>query len=248
MKNLFDEYLNDNKDNEGIIDVKEFDVLRLTKKSRFTTDIVENLMKNILIPFPNFSSFELKELKDWDTTSEKYGDSYQLYIHSLRSVNELLITYESTNEITYIDNAKEYIEGWVECIRNNKGSNMVWYDHPTAQRIQVIIFYLYLAKDIHEVDKAMYTSILKYHSKFLADSTNYRRNNHGLMMDRSLMILGNILKEESIFNIGYYRSIDTFWHSYSYTGMHLENSPEYHNMVTNMYIELQKYLAISGKT
>lgn len=248
MKNLFDEYLKDNKDNEGIIDVKEFDVLRLTKKSRFTTDIVENLMKNILIPFPNFSSFELKELKDWDTTSEKYGDSYQLYIHSLRSVNELLITYESTNEIKYLDKAKEYIESWIEFTRNNKGSNMVWYDHPTAQRIQVIIFYLYLAKDIHEVDEAMYTSILKYHSKYLADSTNYRRNNHGLMMDRSLMILGNILKEESIFNIGYYRSIDTFWHSYSYTGMHLENSPEYHNMVTNMYIELQKYLAISGKT
>src|SRR5699024_5972018 len=57
-----------------------------------------------------------------------------------------------------------------------------------------------------------------------------------------------ILKDENIFNLGYYRSIDTFWYSYSYTGLHLENSPEYHNMVTRMYLELQAYLKKNGKS
>src|SRR5699024_1614118 len=178
----------------------------------------------------------------------KYGDSYQLYIHSLRFVNELLITYETTKEVKYLDKAKEYIENWVHFSSENTGSNMVWYDHPTAQRIQVIIYYLYLSKDIHEIDETKYINILKYHSMFLADNKNYRKNNHGLMMDRYLMILGNIIKDDFIFNIVYYRSIETFWYSLSYTGLHLENSPEYHNMVTNMYLELQKYLSLSGKT
>lgn len=248
MTNLFNEYLLSNKDIKDQININEFDVLSLTKKSRYTSEIVEKAMNNIIIPFPNFSSFNMDELIDWDTTDEKYGDSYQLYIHSLRFVNELLITYDATREIMYIDKAKEYIESWVTYTANNVGSNMVWYDHPTAQRIQVIIYYLYLVKDIHKIDETQYINILRYHSKFLANNNNYRRNNHGLMMDRSLMILGNILKDDMIFNIGYYRSIDTFWHSYSYTGLHLENSPEYHNMVTNMYIELQKYLTLSGKT
>src|SRR5699024_320232 len=131
---------------------------------------------------------------------------------------------------------------------NNEGGAMVWYDHPTANRIQVIINYLYLAKERHDVDTKLYGKLLRFHSLYLSDNKNYRRNNHGLMMDRSLMILGNILNDQNIFNIGFYRSIDTFWYSYSYTGLHLENSPEYHNMVTRMYLELQTYLKKNGKT
>ncbi|QQD85661.1 heparinase II/III family protein [Jeotgalicoccus sp. ATCC 8456] len=248
MENLFKNYLDNNSEIEESVDIKDFDVLSLTKRSRYTDEIVESAMNNIVVPFPNFTSFKLIETKDWDTVDDKYGDSYQLYIHSLRFVNELLTTYDSSKDVKYIDKARDYIENWIEFTTNNIGSNMVWYDHPTAQRIQVIIYYLYLAKDVHEINENQYANILKYHSQFLAEDKNYRRNNHGLMMDRSLMIFGNVLNDDAIFNIGYYRSIDTFWHSYSYTGLHLENSPEYHNMVTNMYIELQKYLRNSGKT
>lgn len=248
MVNSFNKYLKDNKNTSDSLTIKQEDIIRLTKKTRFTNEIVEKALEGIIIPFPNFSSFKMESQEDWDTLSDKYGDSYQLYIHSLRFVNELLVMFEITEDINYLNKAKEYIDSWIEFSTNNDGSNMVWYDHPTAQRIQVIIFYLYLAQNKLEVDEKLFINILKYHSKFLADSTNYRRNNHGLMMDRSLMILGNILNNTEIFNIGYYRSIDTFWHSYSYTGLHLENSPEYHNMVTNMYIELQKYLSRSGKT
>lgn len=246
--NMFSKYLEDNINLKENMDIKSHDVISLTKKSRYTNEIAESAMKNIVTPFPGFTNFEMNEISDWDTVDEKYGDSYQLYIHSLRFVNELLITYETTKEVKYLDKAKEYIENWVHFSSENTGSNMVWYDHPTAQRIQVIIYYLYLSKDIHEIDETKYINILKYHSMFLADNKNYRKNNHGLMMDRSLMILGNILKDDFIFNIGYYRSIETFWYSFSYTGLHLENSPEYHNMVTNMYLELQKYLSLSGKT
>ena len=248
MVNSFDKYLKDNKETTESLSIKKEDIIRLTKNTRFTNEIAEKSLEGIIIPFPNFSSFIMENQHDWDTLSDKYGDSYQLYIHSLRFVNELLVTFEITDDIKYLNKAKIYIHSWIEFSTNNDGSNMVWYDHPTAQRIQVIIFYLYLAQNKHDIDEKLFINVLKYHSRFLADSTNYRRNNHGLMMDRSLMILGNILENSEIFNIGYYRSIDTFWHSYSYTGLHLENSPEYHNMVTNMYIELQRYLSRSGKT
>src|SRR5699024_751932 len=148
MENKFNEYLIKKKKKEYMLDIKEFDVISLTKKTKYTPDIVEKALNNIIVPFPGFETFNLKEVSDWDFINDKYGDSYQLYIHSLRFVNELLVTYDLTMELKYLDKAREYIESWIAFTRENIGSNMVWYDHPTAQRIQVIIYYLYLAKGV----------------------------------------------------------------------------------------------------
>jgi len=82
----------------------------------------------------------------------------------------------------------------------------------------------------------------------LSNDEIYFNNNHGLMMDKSLMVLGHVLGEEKYFIKGYYRSIDTFWYSFSSKGTHLENSPEYHNMVVRMYEELQQYLVNNNKS
>jgi hypothetical protein len=230
------------------ITVQSHDVIRLTKKTKYTDEIAEKAMNNEVIPFPNFKSFNLVEDKDWEYSDTEYGNSYQLYIHSLRFVNELLIKFEETKEIRYLMKAKKYIDSWIAYAVNNEGGSMVWYDHPTANRVQVILFYLFLSKGLLDNEDSLFGKILEYHSTFLSKDENYRRHNHGLMMDRSLMILGNLLKDEGIFNIGYYRSIDTFWHSFSHQGFHLENSPEYHNMVTRMYKELETFLNKNQKS
>lgn len=106
-----------------------------------------------------------------NTTSESYLDSCQVYIHSLRSINELQFIYEVSHEIKYLYK-KEYIENWIEFTCNNKGSNMVWYDHPTATKIQVIICYIYLEKDNHDIYETIFINILKYYSEFFTDNTN----------------------------------------------------------------------------
>ena len=63
-----------------------------------------------------------------------------------------------------------------------------------------------------------------------------------------MLVLGNILNEEKFFTKGYYRAIETFWYSFSSKGTHLENSPDYHNMVVRMYKELERYLNIRGRS
>src|SRR5699024_2535644 len=126
---------------------------------------------------------------------------------------------------------------------------MVWYDHPTANRTQVLIQYLYLIQDTDiEVDYDLFRAVLNKHAEVLSNDDIYINNNHGLMMDKSLMVLGHVLNEQKYFLKGYYRSIDTFLYSFSTKGSHLENSPEYHNMVVRMYEELQKYLVNNNKS
>src|SRR5699024_6841197 len=63
------------------------------------------------------------------------------------------------------------------------------------------------------------------------------------MMDRSLMILGNILSNDLYKEKGKSRAVNTFWYSFSPQGIHLENSPQYHNMVVRMYTDIEKYLS-----
>src|SRR5699024_6889864 len=126
---------------------------------------------------------------------------------------------------------------------------MIWYDHPTANRTQVIIEYLYHAKKSDkQIDDRLFKAVLLKHGEILSDDAKYNNNNHGLMMDKALMVLGNVLEDEFLFNKGYYRAIDTFWYSFSPNGVHLENSPDYHTMVVRMYDELEEYLNKSGKT
>lgn len=228
--------------------VSSYDYIKLSNKSRYTNDIVRNALNNKIIPFPRFDSFDLKKQTDWNSLNEKYGKSYQLYIHSLRFVNELLLQYESSNDIKYAKKASSYLKSWVDFVCECKTSSMVWYDHSAAQRTQVLLYFWHLTSELNLFDSNEFGSILEYHAYFLAEDAVYHRTNHGLMMDRSLMALGIVLENNNIFNVGYYRSIDTFWFSFSSKGLHLENSPGYHNMVVKMYRQIEEFLEYHDKT
>ncbi|CAM2895180.1 heparinase II/III domain-containing protein [Salinicoccus roseus] len=235
---------------EEPLKVTETDVFRLLKVTKDTKKIADKALENTIIPFPGFDTVKFSE-DYWETDRKaKYGDSYQLYIQSLRVCGVLMNQFESTKDGRYLEKAEEIIESWIAFSMKDTEERMVWYDHPTANRTQIIIQYLYLAiQEDRSPDLVLYTNVLKRHAEVLSDGNNYNNNNHGLMMDRSLMVLGNVLQNASLFNIGYYRAIDTFWYSFSSQGIHLENSPDYHNMVVRMYRDIEKYLQEStGKS
>lgn len=240
MKSL-KKYLNDVSKYNFKIDNRY--IIKVSNRSRYTKDIANNALNGSIIPFPNFESFKFINKNSWNTKNIKYGNSYQLYIHTLRFVNELLLMYEETKEHKYLDKAKEYIMDWFDFVTNYKTTGFVWYDHSVAQRVQVLLFYLLLSEnDSDFLDKEFIGDLLNYHAEFMLDISNYKHNNHSLMMDRSLMLIGLLLKNDRYFETGYYRSIDTFWRSFSKQGLHLENSPDYHNMVIKMYKEMESIL------
>lgn len=246
---VVDESIFKPSENNKEIKVTKFNVLRLVKSRKDSTLMADKALRNEIIPFPGFDSVLFDSNYFYTDKSKTYGASYQLYIQSLRIAAVLLLKYEKSKNIRYLYKAEELIYSWITYVSEGTEEPMVWYDHPTSNRVQVLIHYLYLIKDTkEEIDYSLFRSILNKHGEVLGNDDIYINNNHGLMMDKSLMLLGNVLDDENFFVKGYYRSIDTFWYSFSSKGTHLENSPNYHNMVVRMYEQLQKYLVNNNQS
>lgn len=248
MPNIFKRMMKKNNKYKFVDNIEEHDFIKLLKYDKRTDKIAESAMQDFIIPFPNFEMTDFSKNHNWNAENDKYGKSYQLYIHSLRFVSSLLLQYEKKQDINYLKKAEEFIESWIKFMNSKPKNEMIWYDHPVANRVQNIIHFLYLAKGKLSVDEEKYYKVLRQHGDFLMDDSHYNYNNHALMMDRSLMILGNILDDYDLFGTGYRRSIETFWYSFSSQGSHLENSPDYHRMVLLMYIEIEKYLKKHDQT
>ena len=223
--------------------INENDVFRLFEVKKRKQSIAKYALNNKIVPFPGFNSTSFND-KVWTVKkSEKYGNSYTLYLHSLRVTVELMLAYEGTKEIEYFNKAEEIINSWIKHSQTDDDNPMIWYDHTTANRTQALIHYLYLADELNrDIDEEKWISLLKKHSEIMSNDEIYKFNNHGLMMDRSLMILGYILDDKSSITKGKSRAVNTFWYSFSSQGIHLENSPQYHTMVVRMYNEIEAYL------
>lgn len=221
--------------------LNEETVLPLLPFSRHTQEIAKLALNNKIIPFPNFEAISFNECI-WKFEKGVNTTSYQLYIQSLRVVAELINFYKKTKEEKYLYKAKEIVDSWIEFSKESN-TEMTWYDHPTANRTQVIIELMYYLNSVNNsIDLTTYYHQLEIHCEYLIDDTNYRSNNHGLMMDRSLICAGKVLGNSLFYLKGKSRAQQTFWLSYSHNGVHLENSPEYHLMVTKMYKEIENYL------
>ncbi|HJE19073.1 MAG TPA: heparinase II/III family protein [Aliicoccus persicus] len=222
--------------------IDEKDVLPLIKRDKDSIRIAKRAIKDVIEPFPNFETVPFDETFDWEVTKEKYGHSYQLYIQSLRVVSALLLEYEKTNKLDYLNQAKRIVESWMDYAEGKTESAMTWYDHPTANRAQILIHFLYHARNHFELNMTRYANMLERHAKVMSDPSIYKYNNHSLMMDRALIIIGRILNKEQFVQLGISRAVETFWYSFSAKGIHLENSPSYHGMVIKIYDELEAYL------
>lgn len=229
--------------------IHDKDVFRLLQYADRTKNISNLAVEDIIIPFPGFDEVKFDE-KIWDVIKKsKYGQSYTLYIHTLRVCVELLLQFEYTNERKYYTKAQEIIYSWLKFSESPTNNKMVWYDHTTANRTQVLIHFIYISEQIGEkIEYNLFAKTLKKHADVLMNDDIHNLNNHGLMMDRSLMILGNVLDEDRYKQKGIFRAVNTFWFSFSHNGIHLENSPQYHNMVLRMYEEIEGYLNTRQET
>ncbi|WP_414056001.1 heparinase II/III family protein [Macrococcus equi] len=237
------------KNQQHFRNINEEDVLPLAKYNKTTLKYAKLALENTIVPFPGFDSISFDKNFNWEYVHHKNHVSYQLYLQSLRIVGQLLAAYDQFGDKKYLTKAQEITESWMTFVENGKSTDMTWYDHPVGNRTQILVHLLYsLNKEKIHVDFDRYFKMLYKHAEYLMDDTNYRKNNHGIMVDRGLMMLGFVMDDELLFNKGFYRVVDTFWQSFSYKGGHLENSPEYHNMVLRMYVGIEEYLNAHEKS
>lgn len=214
-------------------------------------DIIEtaNLALNdIIVPFRGFDAIDFTDGYDWEYRPHKNSVSCSLYLHALSVVDDLLVVYASRKELKYLEKAKFIIDSWIEYYESGKEIEMTWYDHPTGSRTRVISNFICYAFGILNFEFERYKKCLEKHAELMMDPSLYKKNNHGIMVDRGLMVLGILFNDKYIFDFARFRVVDTFWASFSAKAVHLENSPQYHSMVCNMYKNIEDYLNANEKS
>src|SRR5699024_7793148 len=153
-------------------EIDDNDVFKLLNHGKRTKGIAESALNNEIIPFPGFDVTPFDENIWTVTKKEKYGNSYILYIHTLRACADLLLHFEKTDEIVFFDKAEEIINSWINYSKSEKVHKMVWYDHTTANRTQVLIHYLSIALKLdREIDYKAYHNLLVKHGEVMMDDS-----------------------------------------------------------------------------
>ncbi len=191
-----------------------------------------------------------KSSMDW--TENPYDDwTWQFYYHSLRMVSYLVSSYEFTGEMKYLEEAKWYIESWIEYNPSyrKQASERAWDDHSTANRISTFIQFWdsYHNSPLQDEEfSVLFLNILRIHGEFTADSDNYYwGHNHGIYQDRSLLQLSvlfpNYDESPYWYEVANMRLSKHLKEDLTDSGVHKEHSPSYHFLVLNLFMSIDEF-------
>lgn len=195
--------------------------------SKYRERVNSFISENKLFIKPNFKPIFVEDLINWKITME-LSKTETIYLQSLLIVKDL-IKYKLSNNDDFSEIALKIIEKWWE---DNQDNDIAWNEHAVAERTLNIIYFQENSSKKLKFKK--YNLILQKHLEYLYATENYKKNNHGLMMDRSLLI-GSYYTKNELFRE---RAIDRFYifvyRDFSTSGIHLENSPEYHSLAVKI--------------
>lgn len=207
----------------------------LNKVQKKALENSKKYFNNTLIVKYNLESLNITKGINWDYQSKKNGRTYQVYLHSLNFISDLLTAGLILKDNKYLKEAKKIILNWYNY---DSESNQKWNEHAVSTRIKNIIDFQE-ADHKYKLPNRIYNKIVNDHCDFLNDEKNYKRNNHGLMMDTALIyscsVLDNITLKKLYLEKAMYRIRYAFYRDFSRKGVHLENSPEYHKLVIILY-------------
>ena len=232
-------------------------IIEPIKKTTYTKDtdkIVECLFKGKYFLIKSLEVLDFKKGINWNHHHHTSANTYQLYLHSLETIHHLCNHYENKKDKKSLIKAYEILQDWAKHDEAHPEENYRsrWSDHATATRALAIIYLYTSAIDVIKIDEELIYNLLLKHARFLNDDKNYRKNNHGIMVDRALLSIALVLsaypesehwKEKAI-----YRVREAFNRDFSFKNVHLENSPDYHSMVMRLIQSVENFLVKNNLT
>lgn len=207
--------------------------------SAYSERVASYIQKKEVYIKPNFHPIYIENLNEWKI-NQVLSKTETVYLHSLLIVKDL-IKKSLTENVDYSNYAFQIIENWWEKNQNNE---IAWNEHAVAERTLNLIYFQ--ENSSKKIKFKKYEKILRMHLEFLFNSKNYKNNNHGLMMDRSLLV-GSYYSNNFTYRE---RAIDRFnvfvYRDFSRAGIHLENSPEYHTLALKLVLEFTLVLEKMG--
>lgn len=188
-----------------------------------------------------------KSYKNWDYVAEKSSNTYELLIHSLNVITYLTDAYLEFNDKKYLIKAYKIFLSWINYNKKKckiKKKN-IWVDQSASYRLINLLYFYSVAFKYDMIDNKIINDFIIEHLEYLYDYP-YTKDNHGIMIDRTLLICSFSLKNKSdyykYYNKSYYRLREAFYRDFSKKGIHLENSTDYHNFTKKLFIETNNFL------
>lgn len=177
--------------------------------------------------------------------NEKPTDrTFQIYAQSLYPIHYLTYAYIKNSEEKYIKLAEDLLKRWLNI---NIVSEYSFHEYPVLSRLRNTLYFINNYSN-NSLDRDKLMKFLTQHIEFLLDDNNYKKNNHGIMMDNSLVTSVSLLPSEleslkiEILDKVIIRSREAINRDYSSQCLHLENSPDYHRLVTKWLLSIESKL------
>lgn len=237
-----------NNENKFNLDFDYNNLIRNTKINDNTINIANLIMNNTFYESPLYDKIEFGNKIDWGYQHSKGSNTYQLSLHSLNMISFLTDAYLVSTDVKYLEKANSILKDWQAYnISNCKvKKNYVWCDHSTSFRTINILYFYLVAHSLIELDDNQIYNIIIEHLDFLSNFPYYSHDNHGIMIDRTLLVSSFVLQDSLLqsvyFNKAYYRLREAFFRDFSKSGVHLENSVDYHCMVKRLFLEIENFL------
>jgi hypothetical protein len=197
---------------------------------------------------------------DWDVNTGSAQNTYHLWLHSLNTVSYLCNAHEMTGDKKYLQKAHAILQDWVAYAKSKGGNKFLWYDHSVANRMITLTYFYQLGRKQGlwlDEEQRRHVSLLYEHAAFLANPKNYSQYNHGVMMDKSLLLASLFLRRsypkaaKGWFDLALTRIRVAFERDFTPAMVHVENSPAYHFYVSEHFAQmtaLMKHFQIEPPT
>ena len=191
---------------------------------------------------------------NWGVKYSNSPTTYTVTLFTLDMVAVLGYAYEETENPAYLERASWIILDWIDYTETEGENNKyIWYDHSTASRVVNLIYFLTFSEDqalsfiYSESLIDIITQTLIQHSEYLMNDNRYLWNtNHGVMVDRALIVLSLFLNYHDMsdewFDKGISRLRIQLDQQFTSEMVHVENSPGYSYSVLKWFIEIEEFL------
>ncbi|WP_342388864.1 heparinase II/III domain-containing protein [Salinicoccus bachuensis] len=209
----------------------------------------DELLEGRYLVHPSLDGLKFESTVDWDIQTEKNPRTAQIYLHSMDYLNYLVYAHNETGEDRYLEKGKALLEDWhhhhADAGKHETKTNLAWNEHAVSSRVVNALWLKAHKPDALESDD-QFETFIRQHLDFLADDTNYMENNHGIMMDKAILIIAlfmeNVEARSPYITIAKTRLEKVLLRDFSHQHVHLENSPEYHRLAVRWFTELSKLL------
>lgn len=239
----------DSNYNIDIIDIKNYKEL-FTNYSLNYKKISEDIMNGEASFGFNIEKvkFNINNKIIWEFDKKLDNENtFYLYYYGLRMVYILTRAYLVKKDVNYIDMCKQIIKSFNSNYKriNNK---MLYNDHAQAERVENLIFFLSVIINENlknDVEKECITLINDAVDKLMGDKYYQKNHNHGIIVDKSLLIALYFLNEsEEKVTFVANRLYEQLESGFCTDGVHRENSTDYH---FSIYQNVQACLEVLRK-